>query len=104
MAYTVARRTNEIGIRLALGAQRHRVISMVLGEALAMAAVGLGIGIPATLAASRALESLLFQIKPNDPTVLTAAAVVLLIALLAAGYGPAFRASQVDPWAALRED
>jgi ABC-type antimicrobial peptide transport system permease subunit len=104
MAYTVARRTNEIGIRLALGAQRRRVISMVLGEALAMAAVGLGIGIPATLAASRALESLLFQIKPNDPTVLTAAAAVLLVALLAAGYGPAFRASQVDPWAALRED
>jgi ABC-type antimicrobial peptide transport system permease subunit len=103
MAYTVARRTNEIGIRLALGAQRHRVISMVLGEVLAMAAVGLGIGIPATLAASRALESFLFQIKPNDPTVLTAAAAVLLIALLAAGYGPAFRASRVDPWAALRE-
>jgi len=104
MAYTVARRTSEIGIRVALGAQRRSVISMVLGEALAMAAVGLGIGIPATLVAGRVLETFLFQIKPNDPIALSAAVAILLAAVLAAGYGPAFRASRVDPWTALREE
>ncbi len=104
MAYTVARRTSEIGIRMALGAQRRSVVSMVLGEALAMAAVGLGIGIPATLMAARLLETLLFQIKPNDPMALAAAVAILLAAVLAAAYGPAFRASRVDPWTALREE
>ncbi len=104
MSYAVARRTGEIGIRVALGAQRRSVVSMVLGEAMAIAAVGLGIGIPATLAASRVLETFLFQIKPNDPMVLAAAVAILLGAVLAAGYGPAFRASRVDPWTALREE
>ncbi len=104
MAYTVARRTSEIGIRVALGAQRRSVVSMVLGEALAMAAVGLGIGIPATLVAARVLETFLFRIKPNDPMALAAAVAILLAAVLAAGYGPAFRASRVDPWTALREE
>ena len=104
MAYAVARRTSEIGIRVALGAQRRSVVSMVLGEAMAMAAVGLGIGILASLAASRVLEAFLFQVKPNDPMVLAAAVAILLGAVLAAAYGPAFRASRVDPWAALRED
>ena len=104
MAYTVARRTSEIGIRVALGAQRRSVVSMVLGEAMAMATVGLGIGILATLAASRLLQTFLFQIKPNDPMVLAGTVAILLGAVLAAGYGPAFRASRVDPWSALRED
>jgi macrolide transport system ATP-binding/permease protein len=104
MAYAVARRTSEIGIRVALGAQRRSVVSMVLGEVMAMAAVGLGTGILATLAASRVLETFLFQIKPNDPMVLSAAVAILLGAVLAAGYGPAFRASRVDPWTALREE
>jgi macrolide transport system ATP-binding/permease protein len=104
MAYTVARRTSDIGIRMALGAQRRSVISMVLGEAVAMAAVGFGIGIPATLAASRLLETFLFQIKTNDPMTLAAAVAILLLAVLAASYGPALRASRVDPWTALREE
>ena len=77
MAYTVARRTSEIGIRVALGAQRRSVVSMVLGEAIAMAAVGLGIGILATLGAARVLETFLFQIKPNDPMALAAAVAIL---------------------------
>jgi len=104
MAYTVARRTSDIGIRMALGAQRRSVISMVLGEAVAMAAVGFAIGIPATVAASRLLETFLFQIKPNDPMTLAAAVAILLLAVLAASYGPALRASRVDPWTALREE
>lgn len=77
---------------------------MVLGEAMAMAAAGLGIGILANLAASRVLEAFLFQIKPNDPMVLAAAVAILLGAVLAAALGPAFRASRVDPWSALREE
>jgi macrolide transport system ATP-binding/permease protein len=104
MAYSVARRTNEIGIRMALGAQRRRLVWMVLREVLLMAVVGLGIGVPAALAASRVLENFLFQMKPNDPMALAVAAVTLLAAVLLAGYGPARRASRVDPWTALRDE
>jgi predicted permease len=104
MAYTVARRTNEIGIRIALGARRLRVIWMVLREALAMAAVGLAIGLPAAFAASGFVKSFLFQMKPTDPLALTLAASTLLAAALLAGYVPAWRASKVDPWTALRDE
>jgi predicted permease len=104
LAYTVARRTSEIGIRVALGAQRGSVMLMILGEALLMAAVGLAIGIPAILAASRVLETFLFEIKPTDPVALTTAVGILCGAVLVAGCGPALRASRVDPWTALREE
>jgi ABC-type antimicrobial peptide transport system permease subunit len=104
MAYTVARRTNEIGIRIALGARRPRVIWMVLREALAMAIIGLAIGLPAAFAASRLVKSFLFQMKPTDPLALTLAASTLLAAALLAGYVPAWRASKVDPWTALRDE
>jgi macrolide transport system ATP-binding/permease protein len=104
MAYHVARRTNEIGIRIALGAKRSRVIWMILREALAMAVVGLGIGLPAAFAASRFVKSFLFQMKPNDPLALTLAASTLLAAAVLAGYVPAWRTSKVDPWAALRDE
>ena len=104
MAYTVARRTNEIGIRIALGAERPRVVWMVLREVVAMAAVGLGIGLPAALVASRIVKSFLFQMKPNDPLAMTLAAATLLVAALLAGYVPAWRASRVDPWTALRDE
>ena len=104
MAYSVARRTNEIGIRMALGAERPRLVWMVLREVLAMAAVGLGIGLPAAFATSHVLENFLFRMKPNDPLALSAAAVILLAAALLAGYGPARRASRLDPWTALRDE
>ena len=104
MAYTVARRTNEIGIRIALGARRPRVIWMVLREVVAMAAVGLAIGLPAAFGASRLVQSFLFQMKPNDPLALTLAASTLLAAAVLAGYVPAWRASRVDPWTALRDE
>jgi len=104
MAYSVARRTNEIGIRMALGAERGRVIWMVLREVLAMGVVGLGLGLIAALATSRLIESFLFQMKPNDPLALGLAAVTLLAATLVAGFGPASAASRVDPWTALRDE
>ena len=102
MAYRVARRTNEIGIRMALGAGRRRMIWMVIREVLVMAAAGIAIGLPTAHAASGLVRSFLFQMKPNDPTAVTLAAITMLAAAVLAGYGPAWRASRVDPWTALR--
>jgi macrolide transport system ATP-binding/permease protein len=104
MAYAVARRTREIGIRVALGAPRGRVIWMVLREVCVLAAVGLAIGLPLARSASRLIESFLFEMTPNDPRAVAAAVVILLGAALVAGYGPARRASRVDPMIALRQD
>ncbi|HLJ47114.1 MAG TPA: ABC transporter permease [Bryobacteraceae bacterium] len=104
MAYRVARRTQEIGIRLALGAERRRLIWMVQREVLTLAGIGLAIGVPVALAASRVLQSFLFQMKPNDPLTLGIAPVLLVAAALLAGYGPAWRAARVDPCVALRDE
>ena len=104
MAYRVARRTNEIGIRMALGAERRRIIWMVVREVLAIAAVGVAIGVPAALAASEVVRSYLFQMKPNDPLAVGGAAAAMLAAAIAAGYWPAWRASKIDPWTALRDE
>jgi predicted permease len=104
MAYNVARRTNEIGIRMALGAERRRLMWMVLRDVLWMTAAGLLIGVPVAYASSHVVESFLFGLKANDPLVLGAAAGVLLVAAVAAGYGPASRASRLDPWTALRDE
>jgi ABC-type antimicrobial peptide transport system permease subunit len=104
MAYSVARRTNELGLRMALGAQRPRLVWMVMREVLAMAAVGLAIGLPIAFATTKFVKAFLFGMKPNDPWALAGAAVLLLIAAAIAGYGPAYRASRVDPWNALRDE
>ena len=104
MAYAVARRTGEIGLRLALGAGRGTVIWMILRDVCVLAAVGLAIGVSAAVAASRLIESLLFETKPNDPRAVALAAAILLAAALVAGYGPARRASRVDPLTALRHE
>jgi macrolide transport system ATP-binding/permease protein len=104
MAYAVARRTNEIGIRMALGAQGATVIWMVLREVCVLAALGLAIGVPIALGTSRVIQSFLFDTKPNDPTTLAFAVTILLCAAVLAGYGPAQRASRISPMIALRQD
>jgi macrolide transport system ATP-binding/permease protein len=104
MSYKVARRTGEIGIRMALGAQRRAVVWMVLREVLVLAAAGLTIGIPTALATSSLIESFLFGMKPNDPLALTVAVAALLSAAILAGYFPAWKASRIDPMIALRHE
>jgi predicted permease len=104
MSYNVARQVGEIGIRMALGAQRGAVVWMVLRRALLLAAVGLAISVPAALIASQLVKSFLFETQPNDPRTLTLAGVVLLSAAILAGYAPARRASRIDPLAALRNE
>jgi predicted permease len=104
MSYNIARQVGEIGIRMALGAQRGAVVWMVLRRVLLLAAVGLAIGVPAALSASRLVKSLLFETQPNDPGTLALAGVVLLSAAILAGYVPARRASRIDPLAALRHE
>jgi macrolide transport system ATP-binding/permease protein len=104
MAYAVARRTREIGIRMALGARRGLVIWLVLREVCVLAILGLGISVPIALGSSRLVESFLFGTKPNDPAALALAVAILLSAALAAGYGPARRASRLDPMIALRHE
>jgi predicted permease len=104
MAYTVGRRTNEIGIRIALGARRGTVIWMVLRQVCVLAVLGLAISLPIALGTSRLVASFLFDTQPNDPVALAVAVGVLLSAALLAGYGPARRASRISPMTALRQD
>ena len=104
MSYSVARQVGEIGIRMALGAQRGAVVWMVLRRVLILAAVGLAISVPAALFASRLVKSFLFETQPNDPGTLALAGAVLLSAAILAGYAPARRASRIDPLTALRNE
>ncbi len=104
ISYTVARRTGEIGIRMALGAQRGPIVWMVLRQVIVMAAVGLAISVPIALGTSKFLGSLLFGMKPNDPAALGLAVTILLLAALLAGGVPARRAAQIDPMTALRHE
>jgi macrolide transport system ATP-binding/permease protein len=104
VSYSVAQQVGEIGIRMALGAQRGAVVWMVLRRVLLLAAVGLAISVPAALSASQLVKSFLFETQPNDPGTLALAGVVLLSAAILAGYAPARRASRVDPLAALRHE
>jgi ABC-type antimicrobial peptide transport system permease subunit len=102
MTYTVTRRTNEIGIRLALGASMARVLWMVLRESLLLLAIGVALGIPLTLAGGRLVQAHLFGLRSYDPaTIVGAIAVIAAVAALAA-YLPARRAARVDPIVALR--
>jgi ABC-type antimicrobial peptide transport system permease subunit len=102
LAYTVARRTREIGLRMALGADRHRVRRMVLGQVGRMLALGVVVGVAAALLLGRAAGSLLFGLEAHDPLVVGAVGALLGLVALGAGYLPALRASRVDPMQALR--
>jgi len=102
MAFSVARRTREIGIRIALGAGRRRVLSMVLKEVAWMCLIGVGVGIPLALALSRYLVSQLYGVAPTDAPTLVFAALTMMFVALAAGFLPARRAATIDPIIALR--
>jgi predicted permease len=104
MAYAVTRRTSEIGIRMALGAERGRIIWMVLREVIALGAVGLVIGSVAVWQTTAFLKSFLFGLQPNDPVTLASAAGVLIVCAVVAGYVPAWRASRIDSMTAVRHE
>src|SRR5712672_3449381 len=103
-AYGVARRTNEIGIRMALGADRRNVLGLVLRAALAQLGLGLAMGIPAALAGGRVLAGQLYGVKSHDPMILGLAAVILAACAVLAGLVPAMRAASIDPMKALRTE
>jgi predicted permease len=102
ISYSVSRRTNEIGIRVALGASRGTILRMVLRETLLLAFAGLALGVPGALAASRLVGHMLFGVSANDPVTLAAVAFTLVAVAALAGYIPARRAMRVDPMVALR--
>jgi putative ABC transport system permease protein len=102
ISYSVNRRGNEIGIRMALGAQRHEVTAMVLRQGMRPVAIGLVIGIASAVALSRLLQALLFEMKATDPWVLASVMLLLTVTAAIACYAPALRAAKVDPATALR--
>ena len=101
-SYAVARRTSEIGLRIALGAQRTDVLWLILRQVVVVTAVGLTAGIPMAIAGGRAVASLLYGVKPIDPASLVIATVVMTVVAGLAAYVPARRAARLDPLAALR--
>jgi predicted permease len=104
MAYAVARRTNEIGIRMALGADRAQVLGMILGEVALLVAAGIAVGLPVALAAARLISGQLYGLKPADPVTIAGAILLLTAVAALAGYIPARRATKVDPLLALRHE
>jgi predicted lysophospholipase L1 biosynthesis ABC-type transport system permease subunit len=104
LGYAVARRTAEIGLRLALGATRRAVLRSVLQQSMRIVGIGLAIGLPATTLLSRPLDGLLFGVAPYDPRILAGAVICLVAVGLAAAAVPALRAARVDPLVALRHE
>jgi putative ABC transport system permease protein len=104
MSYMIGRRTGEMGIRMALGAQPRDVVRMILGEGILLAVIGIVVGTAGAIALTRFLASMLFEIKPTDPATFVGVAMLLLIVTLAACYIPARRAMRVDPMVALRHE
>jgi putative ABC transport system permease protein len=104
LAYSVAQRTKEIGIRMALGAHASRVVALVLKGGARLVAIGIAVGLPAAWVASRWVASMLFGVTPRDPAAIGGAIVLLTAAAQLAAYLPARRASRVDPLTALRHE
>jgi ABC-type antimicrobial peptide transport system permease subunit len=104
MSYTVARRTHEIGVRMALGAQSGNVLRMIMGESMLLVLIGLAIGLAAALAMTRLIAGMLYELTPSDPLTITLATLLLLVVAALAGWLPARRAARVDPMVALRRE
>ncbi|MCU1323545.1 MAG: efflux pump, inner rane subunit [Acidobacteriaceae bacterium] len=104
MAYNVARRTSEIGVRMALGARARQVLWMVLRESSSLALYGIAIGLTAAFGLTRFIRTMLYGLQPTDPATFIRAALLLLAIAIAASYGPARRASRIDPMQALRHE
>jgi ABC-type antimicrobial peptide transport system permease subunit len=102
LSYEVSRRTREIGIRMALGAQRNGVLKLVVGQGIVLAIIGAIVGIGVTLGVTRYLKSMLYDIHANDPATMAGVAILLTLVAVAACYIPARRAMRVDPMVALR--
>jgi predicted permease len=104
MSYAVARRTNEIGVRMALGAQRKDVVRLVMREVSLLVALGVGVGLASAMATTRLVSALLFGLTPNDPATVALATLLMIGVAALAGYLPARRAARVDPMMALRHE
>ena len=104
LSYMVSQRTSELGIRVALGAARRDLLTMIVSQGLKVTAIGLAIGVVGSLVAGKALNSLLYGVSPHDPVVLTLVTVVLVLVATLASYFPALRATRVDPMVALRHE
>jgi ABC-type antimicrobial peptide transport system permease subunit len=102
MSYSVARRTNEIGVRMALGAERHDVLRLVMRESMILVLIGVSFGLGGIALTARSIASLLFGLAPIDPMTIAGAVSVMVLLAGIAGYLPARRASLIDPMVALR--
>ena len=104
MAFSITQRTREMGLRMALGAQRQRILGMVVRHGMVQVVIGLAIGLAGAIAFGRVLRGLLFEVQPSDPITFTTALLALAAAALIAIVIPARRAVAVDPAIALRQD
>jgi putative ABC transport system permease protein len=104
LSFSVAQRTHDIGVRVAVGAEPGRVLRMVVRQAASLAGVGIAVGIAASVGLTRVLENLLFGVSATEPWVYAGSAAALLLVALAAAAAPAWRAARVDPLVALREE